>query len=103
MSNTATISSDEISIQLIALLATSAHIPDLLQGAETHDPARNLICQALRYTTDRHLIHAIIEAALPATYSGNPLSEIDAMIDWAIANPTTSSARPPSGKTAAQA
>jgi hypothetical protein len=95
--------SPEISIRLIALTATSAHIPALLRGKTTHDPARDFICQLLHHTKDRDLLHAIIEAALPPDYSGNTLSEIDAMIDWATAHSTASASQSQSKPTATQA
>jgi len=93
----------ELPIGIIELMATTPHVPALLRGTETHDPACKLVCQLLRHTDDRQFIHTLVLASLPSNYQGNTPSEIESMIEWAIANPPAPGPRPKSGQTAAQA
>jgi len=74
-----------ISIRFLKAAVTSEHVAALLQSDQTHNPTLPLTCQLVPYTTDREHLLSIIQAALPADYSGDTLDQVPEMIESAIA------------------
>lgn len=71
-------------IGLLKAVFTSKFTPVLFDGAETHDAANRLVAQMAQHTQDERLILRIVEAALPASYLGNTLTEVPAMLRGAV-------------------
>jgi uncharacterized protein (DUF927 family) len=59
---------------------TSQHVPALLAGRETHEPALKFVAQLVAHAEDDGFVHATVVAALPEKYSGDTLQELPEMI-----------------------
>jgi putative DNA primase/helicase len=69
-----------VSIGLIRTAFTSQHVPQLLAGHETHEPALKFAAQLVAHTDDDERIHEVVVAALPENYAGDTLKELPGMI-----------------------
>jgi putative DNA primase/helicase len=69
-----------VSIGLIQTAFTSQHVPPMMEGNGTHEPALKFVAQLVAYAEDDDLIHAVVAAGLPENYSGNTLKELPQMI-----------------------
>jgi hypothetical protein len=68
------------SISLIRAALTSQHVPQLLAGHETHEPALKFAAQLVAHADADERIHSVVAAALPENYSGDTLKELPGMI-----------------------
>ena len=69
-----------VRIGLIQAAFASQHVPALLAGRDTHDPALKFVAQLVAHTDDDELIRAVVGAALPENYSGDTPKELPGMI-----------------------
>jgi uncharacterized protein (DUF927 family) len=68
-----------VPIGLIKTAFESEHIPALLKGQQTHDPALRLVAQIVKHADDDNTA-LIVKAALPPNYGGDSLKELPGMI-----------------------
>lgn len=74
----------KIALGLLDVVFTSPLTLDVMSGAGTHEPARDLIATIVAYNQDADYIGSLIAGALPANYAGNTLKEVRAMVDGAL-------------------
>ena len=74
-----------IPIGLFETAFTSEHVPDLIDGEQTHEAGLTFVAQLVSHTQDEGQIQGLIAAALPENYSGNTLAEVPEMVKSALA------------------
>jgi len=69
-----------VSIGLIQAAFTSQHVPALVAGNATHEPALKFVAQRVAHAGDYDLVRSVVAAVLPENYSGDTLKELPQMI-----------------------
>ena len=77
-------SESAIPFGLLEAAFTSAHVPELFGGDDTHEPALRFVGQLVRHTQDVDHIVSIGVACLPTRYFGNTPAELRPMVEDAI-------------------
>jgi hypothetical protein len=69
-----------VRIGLIQAAFQSQHVPVLMAGRVTHDPALKFAAQLVFHADDDELVRSVVLAALPEKYSGDTPKELPGMI-----------------------